>query len=309
MPHGVLGRLRPVSSAVVTTGRSDAPLASVVVAARLGEGDPSACLEALAADRRDDVEVVLAVDGPPPRHIADLADAVVVRAGGLVPELWTAGIQASGGRRVGLLSASVVPSRGWAGSLIDLGVSGPAAVGGPIEPPDDARSIADWVVLFCRYSNHLLPIPEPGPEVAADNASYDRTALDKVADSWRDGFWEPFVHRALRGIGEQVVMRQEPVVRAASGQSLRVLMRQRLAHGREHGRRQASGTTRSSALLRAAAAPLVPTVMVLRAAKAVTSRRRLRLQLLRAVPLLWWVYACWATGEARGYVDHALGRT
>jgi hypothetical protein len=293
---------------VAENGRSDAPLASIVVAARLGEGDPTQCLKALAAHGRDDVEVVLAVDGPVPAGWSEGADIVVERTGALVPELWTAGIQAGGGQRVGLLSASVVPADDWTDYLAKLVPDGPAAYGGPIEPPDQPRSIADWVVLFCRYSNHLLPTAVPPPDVAADNASYDRASIESVADSWSDGFWEPFVHRALRAIGEQVVMGSEPVVRVAPGQSVRTLARQRLAHGRHHARRQSEGMTRGRTLLRVVAAPLVPIVLVLRSGRAVMKRRRLRLRFAQSAPLLWWVHSWWAVGEARGYLDRVAGR-
>lgn len=290
-------------------GRDGAALASIVVAVRVEEADPRPCLRALAAHRRADVEVVLAVDGPAPQTWRNDTDTVVEQEGALVPELWAAGIHASTGRRVGLLSATVVPADDWSDQLVALVTDGSAACGGPIEPPIEPQSIADWVVLFCRYSNHLLPIGVPPPDVAADNASYDRASIDAVAHSWRDGFWEPFVHRELRARGDQVVMRAQPVVHVAPGQSLRVLARQRLAHGRHHARRQSVGMPTSRAFGRVIAAPVVPIVLVARAGRAVMRRRRLRLRFVQSAPLLWWVHSWWAVGEARGYLDRAMGRT
>jgi hypothetical protein len=289
--------------------RSSTAVASVVVAAKLFEGDVEPCLSALAAQQRDDVEVVLAVDRPPTAGLSRLADQVIVQDGALVPELWTAGIRASSGRRVGLLSSSVVPAANWIDLLVAAALDGkPAASGGPIEPPLPGGSAADWTVLFCRYSRYLLPVPVPGPDVAADNASYQRSALDAVAETWHDGFWEPFVHRALRALGEEVVTNPTPVVNVAPGQSLSSLVRQRFRHGQQHARLQAEGQPRVTALLRAAAAPVVPFLLAARGAQAVWSRRRLRLRFVLTLPLLLWAHCWWATGEAFGYVDHAARR-
>jgi hypothetical protein len=288
--------------------RAQVAVASVVVAARRGEGDPAACLQALADQARPDVEVVLAADGPVPPPASTLADVVLDRPGALVPALWTAGIRASSGDRVGLLSATVVPGEGWVDRLVAAtGAGHPAATGGPVEPPRRGR-LADWVVLFCRYSRYLLPLPEPGPDVAADNASYDRAALDAVSVTWEDGFWEPFVHRALRNNGEQVVTCSEPSVRVAPGQSVAVLVRQRFSHGRHHARLAADGRGAPHCLVRIAAAPLVPVVLLARGAAAVATRRRLRLRFAMCAPFLLWAHGWWATGEAVGYLDHVRGR-
>lgn len=282
----------------------------MVVAAKLLEGDVEPCLSALAAQQRDDVEVVLAVDGTPSPEVSRLADQVIVQDGALVPELWTAGIRVSSGGRVGLLSSSVVPAAGWIDTLVAAALDGkPAGSGGPIEPPLLGPSAADWAVLFCRYSRYLLPVPVPGPDVAADNASYDRAALDSVADTWDEGFWEPFVHRALRALGEEVVTNQTPIVNVAPGQSLGSLVRLRFRHGQHHARLQAEGQSRAVALLRAAAAPIVPFLLTARGAQAVWSRRRLRLRFLLTLPLLLWAHGWWATGEAFGYVDYAARRS
>jgi len=129
-----------------------------------------------------------------------------------------------------------------------------------------------------------------------------------VSDSWRDGFWEPFVHRELRARGYDVVTEQQPVVTVAPGQSLGRLARQRFEHGRNHARLEATTGSRATDVARIIGAPLVPFVLVSRSAREVWSRRRLRARLLLCVPVLLWVHGCWAFGEALGYLDHARER-
>lgn len=285
-------------------------VASVVVAGRIAEGDPRPCLEALTRQRTDRVEIVLVTDGRVPDDVARHADIVLESPDSLVPELWSAGIRAASGDRVGLLSVQVVPGPGWIDNLVACtGADAPAGRGGPIEGPAGGATTADWTVLFCRYSRYLLPLPAIRPDVAADNASYDRAALAEVADAWELGFWEPFVHRALRARGRAVVTEEDPLVTVANGQSLRVLVRQRFAHGRHHARLAARDTSIAGALVRVALSPLVPWVLLARCARAVLTRRRLRGRFAQCLLPLLWAHSWWAAGEARGYVDHALGRT
>ncbi len=278
-----------------------APALTVVVGARASEPSPAACLAALEAQMGGHVEVILVED-------AETAQPVpagmrrVTRSGGLVPELWAEGVRLARGELVGLLAATVVPDPDWVARTIELhgAEADLAGIGGAIEPGSHL-GLADWAVYFLRYAPYMLPLLDPdGLEVPGDNASYRAAALAGVADHYRQGFWEPAVHRALRSGGERLAMRPSRVVRHQPGASPGQVCRQRFAHGRAHGRERSRGLARSRILLESASAPAVPPLLLWRAARTVGRKRRHRLRLVASAPWILAFSTAWAAGELAG---------
>jgi hypothetical protein len=286
--------------------RGHAIAASVVVAHRADEPGPGACLDSIASQAGPDVEVLVVTDRGAVEHPA--ARRTIVVAGALVPELWAAGIDAAAGDVVLLTAGDLVPRPDWVHRLrAALDAPGVVAVGGAIEP-GPGLSLGDWARYFCRYSPYMLPMP-PGdarPDVAADNAGYDRHHLELHRDRWSDGFWEPFVHVALRGDGALVVV-PEPVVELAGGHSAREFTAARFRHGVEHGRHRAIGKSRRRTLAEAATFPAVPLLMTWRAARTIWGRGRRRGRFVLSAPVLMWFYCCWAAGELMGRVGVVWG--
>lgn len=279
--------------------RSDAEL-TVVVAARVADGSAAACLDALHAQLEPTVRVIVVGDEQ------DQLDRTwvdgIAEADRPVPELWSEGIAHARTELVALLAGTVVPASDWVALTLRAHDDGTAVIGGPIEPGTDF-GYADWAVYFCRYSPYLRPIPDPLIEVPGDNASYRTEVLEHYADSYADGFWEPFVHARMRADGHDVVVRSDRVVRPQGGLSASGFCRQRFDHGRAHGRLRSESATRSSVLVGVASAPAVPFVMTSRVFVTVFARRRLRARLLVSAPLLMVFYSCWAAGEGLGRLD------
>lgn len=279
------------------------PTISVVVASTGPGSALEACLESLAGQMPAHGVEVVVVAGAADAGLAGRPDVriVPVAAGGLVPELWAAGIRATSGDVVALTTAHCVPAKDWLAAIAAAHDSPVAAAGGAIEPDDGGRPL-DWAIYFCRYSCYMLPLPAGAVvDLAADNASYRRAELERVQDAWREGFWESPVHEELRRRGRALVLDPSIVVHHRPSFSVGGFLRQRLLHGQHYARRRIRGAPGRRALY-LAAAPVIPLVLAARIARAVLGKRRHRLALLRAAPLLLLFLLAWTLGEALGYL-------
>jgi hypothetical protein len=285
-----------------SSGRSW-PDITVVVAARVGDGDLQGVLRALEPQLDAGVEVLVVDDAPgssaalPPwvrrLHVKDAA----------VPRLWAAGLNDVRSPVAVLTSATLCPRADWLAAARRAAQRGHAVVGGAVDPAP-RPGVAGWTVLFCRYARYLPPLTNTAvPEPPADNAVYRLEALGRHRSLWSEGFWEPFVHQALRADGEQLSMTDDLVVEQGPVVSIARFTAQRFVHGRAHGRLRAAGESPAATLAAVGGAPLVPLVMTARVGREVWSRRRLRRRFMLTAPLIAWCFSAWAAGEAVGRVD------
>jgi hypothetical protein len=284
------------------------PTLSVVVASNGAPGAVGRCLTALA-EHGDGVEVIVCEPAPSPAELRRRFPFATwhVREGALVPELWSDGVGRATGELVALTISPMVPEPGWLASL-RAALVGSDAVGGAIEPAAGLR-LVDLAEYFCRYSRDMLPFTEElSLELAGDNAGYRRHRLQEVDDTWREGFWEPDVHRALAARGARLRHDPSVVVRMSRSAGASAFLRQRLTHGREFGRSRGRGSGRPVNLARVLLAAVVPLVLMARTSREVFRRRRLRMRLIACIPLLVAFDVAWATGEALGHLDALRGR-
>lgn len=287
----------------MSTSSTDVAL-SVVVGSNGAPGAVESFLAALAPQLDDDVEVLVCEPMSGSSELRDRYPAVqfLEREGALVPELWRDGIDAARGRAVALSISPMRPAPDWIATMRRLATSADA-VGGAIDPGEGLR-LRDWAEYFCRYSRDMRPFePHECADLPGDNAVYATAALEPVHDTYRDGFWEPVVHRALL---EQVRrLRHDPALVVYQGRSagIEAFARQRLRHGRLYGQQRGSvfGPVRNG--IGVVAAPLVPFLMTFRVLRQVTTKRRHRLRVLLALPLIFYFNAVWALAEARGHLE------
>jgi hypothetical protein len=259
------------------------------VASNGAPGSVAACLAALAG-QTDGAEVI-----------------VQDRPGALVPELWRDGIDAAKGAIVALTISPMRPAPDWVARIRER-LAEDDVVAGAIEPGEGMR-IVDWAEYFCRYGRDMLPFTRrENPEIPGDNCAYRRELLERTHELYRDGFWEPEVNRALRAAG--VALWHDPAVVVYQGRSagFRAFVRQRFVHGRKYGRQRGARFGAARNILGPALAVVVPFLLVLRTAREVFSRRRLRIRFLLALPALFAFDVAWAIGEAHGHVDTMRGR-
>jgi hypothetical protein len=212
----------------------------------------------------------------------------------VVPVLWKAGIDAATGDVLALTIAQCVPEVGWLPALVSALAPDSAAAGGPIVLRSRRPSVV--AAYHLRYSPYRLPFGRHEVrDVPGDNAIYRRAAIDAVAETWRDGFWENEVNVALRARGEPLVLDPRPVTALRTVGGAATFCRQRFRHGCAYGAwRGASGAGR----WRAALAPVVPVVMLGRIVRRLAPADRA--SFVRALPWLALYLAAWTAGETAG---------
>ena len=276
---------------------------SVVVGARGPASSLERCLAALEP-QRDGVEVLVCeAHASPPELRARFAWARFrERPGALVPELWSDGIERSEGRIVALTIAPMEPAPDWVATIRALHTRFDA-VAGAIEPGSRLR-LTDWAEYFCRYASDMLAFDghECG-DLPGDNAAYKRELLERTRELHRDGFWEPVVHRELAREGVVLWHATELVVRQGRSAGVAAFARQRLVHGRVHGRQRGARFGVGRNLVGVARSPLVPVLLTSRIQREVAAKSRHRFRAVLALPLIVLFNVAWASGEARGHLD------
>jgi hypothetical protein len=282
---------------------------SVVVGASEPGASLKACLASLEPQCDDQVEVLVCESRPSPAALRQRFASVqfVEVPGALVPMLWREGIDRASGEIVALTIAQMEPAPDWIATIREE-QSRVGAVGGAIEPGSRLR-LSDWAEYFCRYARDMLPFKaHESVDLPGDNAAYRRELLERDRELYRDGFWEPDVHRKLKADG--VICWHSPALVVRQGRSFgwQAFARQRLHHGRAYGHQRGVRFSRLRNLLGVLGSPLVPFLMTYRVLAEVRGRRRLRLRVLAALPMIFVFNLAWACAEALGHFDVLLGR-
>lgn len=226
----------------------------------------------------------------------------VERADALVPVLWAEGIAESTGRAVALTISPMRPAPDWV-ATIRAQLERVDVVAGAIDPGRGLR-LSDWAEYFVRYARDMLPFAgHESVDLPGDNAAYRRDVLEHARHLYRDGFWEPDVHRFLHQRGAALWHAPELVVRLGRSAGARAFARQRLAHGRVYGAQRGNAMSATRNLAGVLGAPLVPPLQIARVIRETQRRRRLRGRLIAALPLIVVFDFAWAAGEALGHLD------
>jgi hypothetical protein len=287
----------------LTSSSPSDPTLSLVIGSNGAPRGVEACLLALEPQRAD-VEVLVCEPHSSGRDMRERFPwaRFIELPGASVPALWSEGIANSSGEIVALTISPMLPAPNWV-SVIRDEHRDHDAVAGAIDPGPNLR-IRDWAEYFSRYAPDMLPFA--AHECAAlpgDNSAYKRKLLDRTADIWRDGFWEPLVNRRLAQDGVELWHSPALIVQQGRSAGARAFLRQRLLHGRAHGRQRGARFGRLRNLAGVAGAPLVPALLTARVLQQVYGRRRHRRRALLALPLMFAFDLAWALGEALGHLD------
>lgn len=286
---------------------------SVIVAAQDAGPNLRKCVAALVPQFPPDDMEILVVDGSDDnRARANLGSAFPVKllrgpSQANVPQLWTAGIEAAQGRIVALTIENCVPASDWAKRMLSAHEGEWAAVGGAVEIVPEA-GLVDWAVYFSRYSNYVLPFePRFLDDIAGDNCSYKREALEPTRHLAKDGFWETFIHLEMRCRGERLLCAPSPVVTYCGGLSGWRFFRRRFLHGRYFAARRSRDFTVSQRIIRALGSVVVPLLLIRRIGGRIWRNGRHRGKFLIVLPIIAAFLVAWAAGEGAGYLRGPSG--
>lgn len=294
------------------------PLLSVVVTIVEGGDALPRLLDALAAQRDPPpMEVLVPYDESVAevRHLEPQYPGVRFLALGAVPtarpthtaagqhELYdrrrSAALRAARGELVAIVEDRGLPRADWARTAVILHQAPCAVIGGAIEPAP-AR-LVDWALHVTDYSRYSLPFASRTVDWVSDvNVVYKRRALEATRELWTERFHEPAVHWALQRDGEE--LRLDPalvVVHRRTPAPLGRLLGERWHWGRLFGAIRGRGLSPAKRFLLAAAAPVIPFLLLVRHAR-VQWRRGDGGRFLLALPVLLLFLAVWTAGEAWG---------
>jgi hypothetical protein len=214
-----------------------------------------------------------------------------------------AGLAAASGDVVAILEDRGVPDADWAATVVQLhGMLPHRVIGGAVENGRDR--LLNWAVYLCDFGRYQLPF-EAGPrEYVTDvNVSYKREALARTAALWRERYHEPIVHGALVRAGDTLFLSPAPVVRQMRDHvTLGRLLAERLAWGRLFAATRVRDSTARRRILLAALSPVLPLVLLARAARNQIARKQPIPRLLALSPALLLLLVAWSAGEAVGYL-------
>lgn len=288
----------------------ETPAISIVVVCRGGESLLAHCLDALRRDTAPyAAETIVVVS----RHAAAAAKARVSAAhpgvcwveapnGHTVPRLRSLGIAHSRARVVALLEDDCEVQAGWCAAVLAAHGDGTSAVGGAVEPGAYPHA-RDWAVYFCDYGRFMCPPRDRTPgALPGNNVSFTTAALALLPDALRAAFVDAPVAEAWQRAG--VPLRLDPAIvvrplRRRTSADLTVLP---YHHGRAYGAARVSGRPWWQRLVMGLAAAGLPALKTARVIGESVSRRRLRSQLVRALPLVLVWNTSWSWGECLGYV-------
>lgn len=284
------------------------PTLSIVVGSSNARATILECLEALESQAARAGAQILVVDnstdGTPAlveRHFPGV-ELVASPATPYIPQLWASGVARSTGDIVAITTAHCVPAHDWVEHVLAAHDGDWAAIGGAIENREPC-GLVDWAIYFCRYTPYMLPFESRVvEEVAGDNASYKRSALEQSGVDLADGFWEPVVHAKLRRSGFQLALTPRIVVRHARSYTFAGFVRQRFWHGRQFGSSRGATFTVARRLAYGALSPLIPLLFLGRIARRVHSKRRHAREFVLGLPALLAFLASWSAGEMSGYL-------
>ncbi len=284
------------------------PRLSIVIASHNACSSVGQCLAILESQRNGrEVEIIVvdnSTDGTEEIVTERFPRVKLIRSpeSNFIPVLWEIGINQSSGEIIAITTAHFIPQKDWTDEILKAHDSKFVGIGGAIENDEEA-GLVEWAIYFCRYSAYMLPFSEaPVKDLAGDNASYKRWALDYCKDVRLNGFWEPFVHAELLKNGLELRLTPTIVVHHKKSFSLLGFMKQRFWHGRQFGSARASSLSGIWRIVYIVLSPLIPFVFLSRITRRVLTKRRRIGKLLLSLPILMLFLLSWSAGELTGYL-------
>lgn len=287
---------------------------SVVIAAHDAADALQTCLEALAPQQGDgSVEVIVADSS------SDGTPALVARRFPWVrllhfdmplpvPVLRGRGIAVARGALIAILDPYSVAAGDWVERLLAAHASGAnLVIGGAVDLYEPrGRSLTEWALYFNEYGLFMPPVREGETWIVpGSNVSYKRMALFDGAQPRYPVFWKTVVNAEIERAGSPLWLAPAVVVALNKPIPFSDFLRTRYHHGRCYAALRVRDAPWLTRLAYAAAAPLLPGLLLWRWSRGFWPKRRNHLRFVATVPLQLALFAVWASGEACGYLRGA----
>lgn len=290
---------------------SPVPSALSVVVVRFAGGDALAStLRALATQQgAPSFDVVVAEEeGSPaaaiPTALQGRLTSVRAPRGVGPARLRSLGVRASMAPLVAVTEDHVTPAGDWCAAIAAAHArQAEPAIGGTIAPAASLRG-ADLAFSLLTYARYFPPLPAGPVDYLSDcNVTYKRSALDAVADAWRDEFVETVVHAALRSKGGALLL--DPTLRTEQGRAidLSAARAEQREHGEVFARARVAGASPAVRAIRAATAIALPALLTARSCARGVARGCSPAAVASAAPALLALSIAWSTGELHGYLS------
>jgi len=281
------------------------PALSVVVASVNGMPYLGECLASLQANAPE-AEVVVAdwTDEATRREVRERWPQVRLLSFDrpmAVPELRAEGIAAAQAPYVAVIEDHCLVPPDWSRRILEAHRAGHAVVGGSIRNAATGRT-RDWAAFLCEYSEHMEPAPAGEvPTLPGMNVSYDRRALEALAELLREGRWETDLHPQLLRAGYALYSDPAIAIEHAKDFGLREFLSQRYHYARSYAGMRNESLGGRGRFLHLVGSPLLVPVLYRRIARNVLRRQEHRRELAQATPLILLYLGVWTVGEAVGY--------
>jgi glycosyltransferase involved in cell wall biosynthesis len=219
-----------------------------------------------------------------------------------VAALRTRGVQLANGEIIAFVEDYGFVDDRWLAEIKKAHDSGFSVVGGAIENKCPNR-LLNWAVYFFDYGRYMPPL-EAGltATLSGMNVSYNRKALEKFAETYREGFHETFVHEQLKSSGYELYLAPSAIVYLSKDYKLGATVQSFFALARSFATRRVVYKTRSKRALLALGSCLLPVLLPLRTVLCVLPKKKHLLSLVLCVPHLSVLMTGWAAGEFCGYL-------
>lgn len=223
-----------------------------------------------------------------------------------IPQLRSAALALSTGDIIAVIEDHCVVDDHWYEEIVKAhsNYEECVAVGGVVENGSCER-LMDWAVFFCEYTPFMQPVAQGiSTNITGNNVSYKRRAfqdIDGLQQALNQGFWESTLHSKLLERGDKFLMEPAILVHHKKYFGFRYFISQRFHYSRYYaGTLFGEGPLSKRVLRGAASLVAVPPLVLARMTSQILRKKRHRLKLLQAAPLLVVFTGVWAFGESVG---------
>lgn len=223
-------------------------------------------------------------------------------AGLSIPALRWRGMREAAAENVAVIEDHCLPAVDWATRIIDSHAAGYDVVAGPIENAS-WRSVFDAAFFLLEYAN-VMPPAEPGGlrAIAGGNVSYRKSVLPLEEECF-GRLWESFLLGRLEANGATFLVDPEIVVEHLNPFRFGEFAVQKFLYSRSFAGMRTQGWGRwKRAGYAAAASCFLPMLLATRLIRTVLGKRRERVKLAAAFPLILVLIMCGIAGEVTGTI-------